>query len=181
MSEDEYMLAFESILYGLIVSRILVKWSEMAKDKPKSIYWGYILLTVNVFLLIVNIFWANRLPEHYEAVTNPLMFLLVVVVPPSLFTFMTYQMFPDEYSKTNLKEYLIIHRKKIFIPWTTFLVFQVCVLSDKIGPLEIGVFVLLIITVFIVKSHRVIWIHLFLIIHTVLTTISYFRPYMYLF
>lgn len=174
------MLAFESILYGLIVSRILVKWSEMAKGEPKSIYWGYVMLTVNVFLLIVNIFWANKSPEHYEAVTNPLMFLLVVVVPPSLFTFMTYQMFPDEHSKTNLKEYLVAHRQKIFIPWVAFMAFEISVLSDfQINPYTIGTFFLLIITGFIVKSHKMIWIHLFLIIHTVLITLAYLRPYLY--
>lgn len=106
MAVEEYLLAFESILYGLIVSRILIKWSEMANGKASVIYWEYIILTINVFLLIVNIFWANQSPKHYEAVTNPLMFLLVVVVPPSLFTFMTYQIFPQKHHDKNLKKIL---------------------------------------------------------------------------
>lgn len=32
MSTAEYYLAFESILYGLIINKILVKWAEMIKD-----------------------------------------------------------------------------------------------------------------------------------------------------
>jgi hypothetical protein len=180
MAVEEYYLAFESILYGLIISRILIKWSEMAKDQTSVIYWQYIILTINVFLLIVNVYWANRYPEHYEDVTNPLMFLLVVVVPPSLFTFMTYQMFPNEHNSRNLKEYLVDHRKKIFIPWTAFMVYEISVLSDlKMSPYTIGAFILLIITVFIIKSSKIIWIHLFLIIHTLLITIAYLRAYMF--
>ncbi|MEP2026764.1 MAG: hypothetical protein ABJH98_05935 [Reichenbachiella sp.] len=179
MGVGEYYLAFESILYGLIVSRILIKWSEMANTKATAIYWEYIILTINVFLLIVNVYWANRFPEHYEAVTNPLMFLLVVVVPPSLFTFMTYQMFPNEHSNKNLKAYLIDHRKKIFIPWTAFMVYEIAVLSDvNMSPYIIGAASLLVITIFMIKSPKMIWIHLFLIIHTLLITIGYLRAYM---
>ncbi len=180
MAVEEYYLAFESILYGLIVSRILIKWSEMANVKATAIYWEYIILTINVFLLIVNVYWANRYPQHYEDVTSPLMFLLVVVVPPSLFTFMTYQMFPNEHSSRNLKEYLVDHRKKIFIPWTVFMVYEISVLSDvKMSPYTIGAVVLLIITVFIIKSPKMIWVHLYLIIHTVLIAIAYLRAYLF--
>lgn len=180
MAVEEYFLAFESILYGLIISRILIKWSEMANIKSTAIYWEYIILTINVFLLIVNVYWANRYPEHYEDVTNPLMFLLVVVVPPSLFTFMTYQMFPNEHNSKNLKEYLIEHRKKIFIPWTAFMVYEISVLSDlKMSPYTIGAFILLINTLLISKSPKMIWIHLFLIIHSALIILGYLRSYMF--
>jgi hypothetical protein len=180
MAVEEYYLAFESILYGLIISRILIKWSEMANVKTTAIYWGYIILTINVFLLIVQVYWANRYPEHYEDVTNPLLFLLVVVVPPSVFTFMTYQMFPSKHSSSSLKEYILAHRKKIFIPWTAFMVYEISVLSDlKMSPYTIGAFILLIITVFIIKSSKMIWIHLFLIIHTLLITSAYLRAYMF--
>ena len=180
MAVEEYFLAFESILYGLIISRILIKWSEMTNIKTTAIYWEYIILTINVFLLIVNVYWANIYPEHYEEVTNPLMFLLVVVIPPSLFTFMTYQMFPSEHNSKNLKEYLIEHRKKIFIPWTTFMVYEIAVLSDiKMSLYTIGAFILLIDTLLIIKSPKMIWIHLFLIIHSALITFGYLRTYMF--
>ncbi len=152
----------------------------MANVKTTAIFWEYIILTINVFLLIVNVYWANRYPEHYEDVTSPLMFLLVVVVPPSLFTFMTYQMFPNEHNSINLKEYLIGHRKKIFIPWTAFMVYEISVLSDvKINPYTIGAFVLLIITLIIIKSPKMIWIHLFLLIHSALIILGYLRAYMF--
>jgi hypothetical protein len=180
MSVEEYFLAFESILYGLIISRILIKWSEMANVKATAIYWEYIILTVNVFLLIVNVYWANRYPGHYDDVTNPLMFLLVIVVPPSLFTFMTYQMFPNEHSNRNLREYLVDHRKKIFIPWTLFMIYEISVLSElRMSPYTIGAASILVITIFMIKSPKMIWIHLFLIIHSLLISIGYLRAYLF--
>lgn len=178
MSVDEYLLAFEAILYGLIVSRILVKWSEMANEKLHSVNWVYILLTINLFLLIVNVFWANRLPEHYEGVDSPLKFLLITVMPPSLFTFMTYQIFPAQFTGTNLKEYLIIHRNRIFIPWAIYLTLQLLLLSElKLNPIILVSFVLLLSTGFIIRSGKPIWINIFLIVHTLLISFGYLRFY----
>jgi hypothetical protein len=178
MSVEEYYLAFESILYGLIVSRILVKWSELSNEKRASIYWAYVLLTVNLFLLIITVFWANKLPDHYEGVNSPLMFLFIVVIPPSIFTFMTYKMFPRHFVNTNLKEYLIIHRNRIFIPWAIYLTLQLLLLSELVlNPITLVSFVLLISTGFIIRSGKLMWIKIFLIVHTFLMLFVYLRFY----
>lgn len=178
MSIEEYLLAFEAILYGLIVSRILVKWSQMANEKLSSIYWGYTLLTVNLFLLIVNVFWANQQPQHYEGVDTPLMFLLIVVIPPSLFTFMTYQMFPQIFIGTNIRDYLIEHRNKIFIPWAIYLILQLILLNDlRINPITLASLVLIVNAGFIVKYGKMVWINIFLTIHTLLIIYVYIRSY----
>lgn len=183
MSTAEYYLAFESILYGLIISKILIKWAEMIKDKEvKSYHWAYILLTINVFCLIVYIFWVNREPEHYENIVGPLMFLLHVVIPPSIFTFMTFQMFPVKFSQMVQKDYLIKYRKNIFIPWVIYLFYNLSMLSENLlvlRPYTIALFILITLTAFIIKFPKIIFINIFILIQTILLIFSYLRAYMF--
>ena len=76
MSNEEYVLAFEAILYGLIVSRILQKWNYMLQDDPpKRHYWAFWILTGTIFLLIIYIFLMNRHTNHYTKIVDPLTFL----------------------------------------------------------------------------------------------------------
>lgn len=183
MSTAEYYLAFESILYGLIISKILIKWAEMIKAKGvKSYHWAYILLTINVFCLIVYIFWVNREPEHYENIAGPLMFLIHVVVPPSIFTFMTFQMFPNEFSEMIQKDYLIKYRRNIFIPWVVYLVYNLYVLTENLfilRPYTLGTFILIILTGFIIKFPKIIFINIFILIQTIILIFGYLRYYMF--
>jgi hypothetical protein len=183
MTIDEYYLAFESILYGLIISRILVKWAEMFKNQGlNSYHWAYILLTINLFCLIIYMFWVNRQPQHYEHVSGPFMFLLHVVIPPSIFTFMTYQIFPDEFSGVIQKDYLIKYRKHIFIPWVIYLVYNVYILSGNLlyfTPITIGTMIIIIMAAFIIKFPKLILVNIFIIIHTVLLAYGYMRFYLF--
>lgn len=180
MSIDEYYLAFESILYGLIISRILVKWAEMFKEGQKDSFdWVYILITINVFFLIIYLYWINRQPSHYANVAGPFMFFVNVVLPPAIFTFMTYQVFPGDFSQVKQENYLIKHRKLIFIPWAIYLIYNVAVLSDKlIHPTTISAFITLVIIGFIIKSTKIVWIKVFAIVHTLLMIYGYSRFYM---
>lgn len=183
MSTAEYYLAFESILYGLIISKILIKWAEMIKDKEvKSYHWAYILLTINIFCLIVYFFWVNREPEHYENIEGPFMFLLHVVIPPSIFTFMTFQMFPNEFSGMIQKDYLIKYRKNIFIPWVVYLVYNLSALSENLfilKPYNLSTFIMIILTGFIIKFPKIILINIFVLIQTFLLTLGYLRFYIF--
>ncbi len=183
MSTAEYYLAFESILYGLIISKILIKWAELIKYKGViSYHWAYILLTINIFCLIVYIFWVNRSAEHYEDIEGPLMFLIHVVVPPSIFTFMTFQMFPNEFSGMIQKNYLLKYRRNIFIPWVIYLVYNLSVLAENlfvIRPYTLGIFILIILTGFIIKFPKIIFINIFILIQTILLILSYLRFYIF--
>ena len=125
MSLNEYILSFESILYGLVVSKILVEWNKMLKGKkPVRHYWAYYLLTVDIFLHIIHYFFINFDFERYQAFTNPQSFLVHAVLPPVLFTFMTYQMFPSELKNIDLKEFLHSKIPNIFIPLLVFMIYN---------------------------------------------------------
>lgn len=181
MSIDEYYLAFEAILYGLIISTILVKWAEMIKNGNIASYnWSYILLTVNIFILIVYLFWVNRVPEHYEKISGPIMFFIMIALPPSIFTFMTYQVFPRDFSNVDQEEYLLKYRKHIFIPWAIYLIYNVSVLSNNLlHPSTVFTFAIIILIGFIIKFPKFFLIKIFVIVHTVLMTYSYLRPYLF--
>ena len=177
MSIDEYYLAFESILYGLIISRILIKWSEMFREEDsKTYHWAYLLLTLNVFFLIIYMFWVNRNPEHYAGINGPFDFFLTVVLPPSIFTFVTFQMFPSTFSGIVQKEYLLNNRRSIFIPWAFYLSYNVAVLSDNLlHPATFFTLLILVLTGLIFKFKRMLLVNIFLIIHSLMLLYVYMR------
>ncbi|NQZ75405.1 MAG: hypothetical protein HRT61_04730 [Ekhidna sp.] len=122
MSNEEYILAFEAILYGLIVSRILIKWNYMVQDDPpKKHYWAFWVFTIGIFLLIIYVFVMNKISNHYQFIVDPKTFLWYGVFPPALFTFIVYQLFPKEFKDVDLKLYLMKYRARIIIPLLVFI------------------------------------------------------------
>jgi uncharacterized membrane protein YhdT len=135
MSSAEYILAFESILYGLIVSRILVKWNYMIQDDPpKRQYWAFWLFTVTVFLLIIYVYAVNgmNMDRHYQLMDSPKSFLFYAVLPPALFTFIVYQMFPREFKDVDLKEYILHYRARVIIPLIIYIAFNLFQFSNSL-------------------------------------------------
>ena len=129
------MLAFESILYGLIVSRILIQWNKMIQERGHySFYWAHLLLTVEIFLFIVYVYLMNYSENHYAGMNEPLAFLIYLVIPPSLFTFSSYQMFPKKISNTDFREYLYTNSRIIILPLLVFgVIFTSYMSRDSIG------------------------------------------------
>ncbi|WP_462252489.1 hypothetical protein [Ekhidna sp.] len=124
MSKDEYILAFEAILYGLIISRILVKWNYMIQDdKPKKGYWAFWVLTIAIFLLIIYVFMMNKIFNHYDKIVDASTFLFYAVFPPGLFTFIVYQIFPREFKNVDLREYLMTYINRVILPLNIYIIF----------------------------------------------------------
>ncbi len=133
MTNEEYILAFESILYGLIISRILVKWNYMIQDdQPKKQYWAFWTFSLAIFLLIIYVFITNKIYDHYQNMVDEKTFLLYAVFPPSLFTIIVYQMFPKEFKQVDLKEYLMKYRNRIIIPLIVYMIFTLTQFSGSI-------------------------------------------------
>jgi len=141
----EYILAFESILYGLIVSRILIKWNMMLQERDSiKHYWAHYLLTFSVFLFIIYVYIANFDRDHYTGLTRPLPFLIFGVLPPALFTFLSFQMFPNKLKATDLKQFVMENRWKIFLPGIAFgLYFTLYMSRDELAPASYIAFTLL--------------------------------------
>lgn len=180
MQNTDYILAFESILYGLIVSKILVKWSEMIREKSKAVYWAYPLLTINVFLLVVHVFWANSEGQHFDVIETPLDFLLRIVAPPALFTFMTYEMFPSRFKNTNQKTFLLQNRNKIFIPIAIYTAFEVLTLDDpKFSLYTLCALISIILAGIIIRIKSIYLVSAFVIFQSLILALAYLRAYIF--
>ena len=118
---EEYILAFESILYGLIVSRILISWNKMLQEKESfKHYWAHYILTFSIFLFIVFIYIYNAITDQFAGIEHWMPFLTHAVLPPAIFTFISYQMFPKKLNGVNLKQFVMDNRWKIFLPAFAF-------------------------------------------------------------
>lgn len=131
MSYDEYLLAFESILYGLMVSRIIVEWNKILQNSESyGHYWAYYLFTFTVFLIIVHVYLQNWDRERYDMMNRSAAFLLLGVLPPTIFSFISYQLFPHK-TDVDLKVFLMESKMKILVPafifysfFTAFMIFR---------------------------------------------------------
>ena len=54
--------------------------------------------------------------DHTHKINDQLSFFYYSVLPPSLFTFSVYQIFPKEFKNVDLKEYLMRYRVRVFAP-----------------------------------------------------------------
>ena len=159
MTIDEYLLAFESILYGLMVSRIIVQWNKILQNsKQYQHYWAFYMPTITVFLLIVYVYSQNWNPERYELMKRILNFLLLGVIPPTIFSFISYQLFPHA-GNVNLKTFLMESRRKVLAPMIIFFSFftgYIFIINGWTMEVILGMFLLLLaIAVFFYRKYWV--------------------------
>jgi hypothetical protein len=95
---------------------------DLQNENEYKHYWAYYLFTLSIFLLIVYAFVDNADIERYRRMYNPRNFLLIGVLPPTLFAFCSYQLFPHETKGVDLKEFFFINRWKIFLPGIVYAV-----------------------------------------------------------
>lgn len=104
-------------------------------DPPKKHYWAFYVLTATIFLLIIYIFIMNKNTHHYSNIVDPLTFLYYGVFPPSLFTFITYQIFPKEFEGIDLKVYLMRYRSRVIVPLIIYITVN---LIELTGGIDLG-------------------------------------------
>ena len=108
MQEQEYFHVFEAILYAAIITQFLVGWSKMIVERGSyKIYWVHILLTIDLFLFVVQRYYSFRSLNHYELVTNSFSFLIVVIVAPALVFISAFIMFPNTNSKVDFRDLIV--------------------------------------------------------------------------
>jgi len=150
----------------------------MIREKSKVVFWAYPLLTINVFLLVVLVFWANSGGQHFDAVQTPLDFLVRIVAPPALFTFMTYEMFPGSFKNTNQKTFLLQNRNKIFIPVAIYTAFEVLTLEDpKFNLYTLSALISIILAVIIIRIKSIYLVSAFVIFQSLILALAYLRAY----
>ncbi|MFY0689302.1 MAG: hypothetical protein JXQ90_19180 [Cyclobacteriaceae bacterium] len=104
-----------------------------------------------MFLIIVYAYFNSANPERYVVMKSPANFLLLGVLPPTLFAFCSYQIFPHRLDDVDLKEFLLKNRWKIFLPGLLygiyFTAYKALQTFDKMILIASGVIVLAIIAV----------------------------------
>lgn len=124
MTYPEYILAFESILYGLIITRIVDQWNRIIQNRSEyKHYWAFYLLTISVFLMIAYVYLSNFHPDRYsDFMGNYRGFVLFGVLPPTCFAFISFQMFPPKKEKDQ-KKFVFTNRVVILLPSAVYFSF----------------------------------------------------------
>lgn len=107
MSEFEYLLAFESILYGLLVAKFLERWNILlANRKSIEFYWPHTLLSASVLFATIARFKNRFFSPDFESIGKAWEVMNDIFIPLALLYSLTYQFFPSESRNLDLKKHL---------------------------------------------------------------------------
>lgn len=120
MSRFEYFLAFETILYGLVLAHIVMGFSKMIYHrKTIRFYWGHVLACIAVFFVVIqtyySLFWV---PD--DTVINTWTFFFLRILPLTLLYIMVYQIIPEDVEGLEAEPFLFQRLKEVLIPMTIF-------------------------------------------------------------
>lgn len=185
MSFSEYIVTFESILYGLIVSQFFVGWNKMIRDrKTFQKYWAFTLLSLCFFLLIVFVYKMGFYSERFEDMNTNVNFLLLSILPPSLFATISYQLFPKSFKNVNLREYILENKYIIFVPFLIYALlisiyysYKEYMAKDAIQPAYyLSYFLIVLFTFYLFKlnSRR---LEILVVLFSLLIFIAYIKSY----
>ena len=137
MSTQEYFHVFEAILYGAIVTQIIVGWSKLIAERGKyNFYWGHLLATVLIFFTIAQRYFASRNMSYFDSIDNTYSFLFYIVLTPAIFFIATYQIFPKKYKGVDFRKLMIEQRASILIPFAIFILAGIVLNFIFTGQLE---------------------------------------------
>ncbi len=120
MSRFEYFLAFETILYGLVLAHAIVAFSQMLYHRTTiRFYWAHMLAGISIFFITVFTYYSLYWVPH-ETVTGAWSFFYLRVLPLSLLYLITYQVFPEKMKGMDLQVFFYSRLKEILIPMVIF-------------------------------------------------------------
>lgn len=116
MSRFEYFLAFETILYGLVLAHAVIGFSQMVYHRRTiKFYWAHLLSCGTVFFVVIqtyySLFWVP-----IETVTGPWAFFFLRILPLTLLYIVTYQLFGEKVEGLQAEEFLFSRVKEMLIP-----------------------------------------------------------------
>ena len=148
MTEKEYFLIFEVIIYAGIITQFLLGWSKMIKERGHfKIYWLHLLVSINVFLAVVQQYYAFKSLDSFEQITNTFTFLLIGILPLACSFVITFLLFPKTNINFDFKKYMATEFRVPYAIFTmlplgnsTFRNIQKVMSLDTIGPQEYMLF-----------------------------------------
>lgn len=120
MSRFEYYLAFETILYGLVLAHAVIGFSQMIHyRKTIKFYWGHTLACITIFFVVVqtyySLFWVPP-----ETVINAWTFFFLRIFPLTILYIATFQLFPKKMKNLDAESYLYGHLKELLLPMVVY-------------------------------------------------------------
>ncbi|MDW3193761.1 MAG: hypothetical protein R8G66_15425 [Cytophagales bacterium] len=120
MSKFEYLMAFETILYGLVLAHCVEGFGKMIfHRKTIQFYWAHVLAFVTIFIVVIQtyytLFWVPA-----ETVTSAWSFLVLRILPLTLLSVATYQIIPEKYKRLKSEKFFYKRLKEILIPTILF-------------------------------------------------------------
>jgi hypothetical protein len=117
MSEIGFYLTFEALLYGLIVTKLLLGWNEMISNwKDVKFYWAHTLFTIEMFFMLMIRFKGRLISDDYENIENVYQVIFHMVSVPALIYFVIHQSFGNNIKTIDMKQFVTERRLHIFIP-----------------------------------------------------------------
>lgn len=120
MSRFEYFLAFETILYGLILAHLVVGFSKMVYHrKTINFYWAHTLACITNFFVIIQTYYSLYwVPD--ETITGPWSFFFLRIMPLTLQYIIVYQIIPEKVEGLQAETFIYSRLKEILIPMVVF-------------------------------------------------------------
>jgi hypothetical protein len=122
MSTFEYFHVFETIVFGLAFSHILVSIAKMITERKSiRVYWLHILCIATVIVILIGDYiytfyeLKNANLSHYMLVTNGFSLLVFVLLPLSGLFLSAYLIFPTHIRGTDFRQFFWQHHKDIII------------------------------------------------------------------
>ena len=116
MSRFEYFLAFETILYGLVLAHAVIGFSQMIYHrKTIKFYWAHTLACITIFFVVIQtyytLFWVP-----YDTVKGPWTFFFLRIFPLTLLYITIYQLFPEKPKKLKAEPFMYSRVKEMLLP-----------------------------------------------------------------
>ena len=116
MSKIEYFHVFESIIYGLICSNLLLGFSRLiSSGKELKLYWNHLMVCIILFIVVINNYYHGFSSPIFSQVTSGKTFFFYVVLKLIVFYFASNWLFPADQSITNYREFFDQRRKSIYL------------------------------------------------------------------
>jgi hypothetical protein len=119
-------MAFETILYGLVLAHAVIGFSQMIYHrKTIKFYWGHILACLTIYFIVIQIyyslFWVTA-----DTVQGPWSFFFLRILPLTLQYIITYQLFPEKVEGLDSEKFLFSRIKEILLPMVLYNMISVC-------------------------------------------------------
>jgi hypothetical protein len=117
MNRDEYFYVFESIIYGLALTEILVGLNKMIEARKSiKIYWAHLFFVFTYIATLINTYCWQYYQSPFNLVDSSFTFIIFVVIFPVSYFFAAYQGFPKDFQNVDFKVFFSERRKEILIP-----------------------------------------------------------------